>query len=181
MFFVGALFIILSIITLLLAVSKENKALIITAITLIFICSHISLLYFSGNKNQLNSINKEEVNISMGHFPIPQLNSFGYTITSVKFNCKDFEYPMTEVHYKSPDNELQLFISFKDEMESTGERLNLKGFKEIYLLSEDINSNKSYYTFNAINTNDENLLYIFISNKNDKSHILNIIESFNNH
>lgn len=181
MYFVGVLFIILSIITLLLAVSKENKALIIIAITLIFICSHISLLYFSDNKNHLNSINKEDINIAMGHFSIPRLNSFGYTITSVKFNSKDFEYPMTEVHYKSIDNELQLFISSKDEMESTGERLNLKGFKEIYLLSENVNSNKSYYTFNAINTNDENLLYVFISSKNDKNHILNIIESFDNH
>ncbi|WP_291579931.1 hypothetical protein [Clostridium sp. UBA6640] len=181
MFFVGVLFIILSIITLLLSISKENKMLIIIAIILIFICNHISLLCFSDNRNQLNSVNKEDINSIMGHFPIPQLNSFGYTITSVKFNSKDSEYPMMEVHYKSTDNELQLFISSKDEMESTGERLNLKGFKEIYLLSEDINSNESHYTFNTINTDDENLLYIFISNKNDKNHILSIIESFDNY
>lgn len=181
MFFVGALFIILSIITLLLSVSKGNKILIIVAVILIFICTHISLFCFSDNRNQLNSVNKEDINIIMGHFPIPQLNSFGYNITSVKFNSKDFEYPMTEIHYKSTDNELQLFISSKDEMENTGEMLNLKGFKEIYLLSEDINSNKSHYTFNGINTDDENLLYVFISNKNDKNHILNIIESFDNH
>lgn len=181
MFFVGVLFIILSIITLLLSISKENKTLIIIAIILIFICNHISLLCFSDNRNQLNSVNKEDTHSIMGHFPIPQLNSFGYTITSVKFNSKYFEYHMAEVHYKSTDNELQLFISSKDEMENTGERLNLKGFKEIYLLSEDINSNKFYYTFNGVNTDDENLSYIFISSKSDKNHILNIIESFDNH
>lgn len=178
MFFVGVSFIILFIIILLLSVCEEYKTLIVIAIILVFVCSHISLLYSLDNNEQLNSTNRKNINMTMGTFPIPELNSFGYTITSVRFNSKDFDYPVTEVHYKSIDNTLNILISSKDEISTAGENLNLKGFKEIYLISENVKNNKSYYTFNAINSDDKNYSYVFISDKNDKNHILDILKNF---
>lgn len=180
MFFLGVLFIILSIIILLLAVCEKYKVLVVVAIILVFICSHISLLYSLDNTDQLNSVNKKVTNIAMGYFPIPQLDTLGYTITSVKFNSKYLENPTTEVHYKSIDNELEILISSKDEIENIGKNLNLNGFKEIYLISENVNNNKSYYTFNGTDFDDKNYLYIFISDKNDKMHILDILKNFHN-
>ena len=41
-------------------------------------------------------------------------------------------------------------------------------------------NNKSYYTFNAINSDDKNYSYVFISDKNDKNHILDILKNFHN-